>query len=128
MKSNTRRLAPPTDAWQVRGHRITFWGGQNQLDQLLRTGEARAIPWLENKIGRVFAVEQLLPLKDRFGFATGAGVVLTIFRKRGSRQNSKRVAVCFLDHCECNFGVSEIVAALGALEHPAWHLRISPFR
>jgi hypothetical protein len=46
--------------------------------------DVKARSGLESKISFVFAVEQLLPLKDRFGFAAGAGVVLTVWGKRGS--------------------------------------------
>jgi hypothetical protein len=46
--------------------------------------DVKARSGLESKISFVFAVKQLLALKDRFDFAAGAGVVLTVWGKRGS--------------------------------------------
>ena len=78
---------------------------------------------LEIKVGRVVVVEQLLPPKDGFGFAAGAGMVLTVWCKRRSWQDSVRVAACFLKHGQFNLAMSEVVAAFRALEHPTWHWR-----
>jgi hypothetical protein len=60
-------------------------------------------------------------LKDGFAFAAGASMVLTASGKHGSGQDSKRVALRFLNDCPFNLGVSEVMATLGTLEHPAWH-------
>ena len=52
----------------------------------------------KSKISFVIVVEQLWPLKNRFGLAAGAGVALTALRKCRSGQNLKRVAACLFNH------------------------------
>ena len=90
--------------------------------------DVKARSGLESKISFVFAVEQLLPLKDRFGFAAGAGVRFTVLGKRGLGKDSERVMERFLNDCTFDLSVSEAVATIRALEHPAWHWRREPFR
>jgi hypothetical protein len=73
--------------------------------------------------GRIFAVEELLPLKDRFGFAAGAGVRFTVLGKCGLGKDSERVMERFLNDCTLYLGVNETMAAFGALQHPEGHWR-----
>jgi hypothetical protein len=60
-------------------------------------------------------------LKDGFFVAVGAGLLLAILGKAEPGQDSIRVAARCLNDRAFDSCMDEIVAALGALQHPAWH-------